>query len=1239
MNVKQITKTTMTRTLTTIVGSLFVLLLAAAPALAQTGTLQGKALYLYDGGSAANLNRIGLFTPADADLTTTYNLLLPKTQGAQNDILYVESTAGPVTTLQFTNGNGLFWRLLGNTSTTPWNGTSGNFLGTADAQNLVIRAGGANTIEFWNGTTSANRWTIPAAGGLTQGGDNSQVTFTGNVDATNGLDVTNADLTVGGTRFTVDDATGNTHTDGDLDVDGNTTLGDAATDSHTILGVTTINGGTSTAATTIGNAAGGHVTLAVNPGTTNLVFNGIVQAVPTGTDDLLWIQSSAGNEVRRTNIGGLVDEGLQYDNGKIRLGANAVDVNPIVSSRTATIGTGGTLTFSTTGGSNTMLVLNNNGNVGISTVGTGTTTIGNGSAGAISVTGGSTIGLTAGSTATVTAGSGNIDLNATTLDVNITAGTNVDVASATTNINTGTGNVNIGNAAGTNTILGTTNADGNTTINDGVNAFTTNIGTGGNTGAVTVGNTGNTVSILGGTNTITGTTTINTGGSATTTIGNIGSGGAVGIAANANITVDPGATSNNLVLNNIQNLTPITDLLWIDGSNNVRRASFTTTANEGVDFDNGAYRLGSLTANTGKPIVNPRFVNVGTGGTLTFTTATVGDQMLVLNNNGNVGISTAGSGTTTIGSAAAGAISAQSASTIGLTAGTTFDVASATTNINTGSGNVNIGNSSNTVVIAGGTNTVTGTQNSITGTTNLITGTTNINTIGGSHTTIGHNDAGAGTVTINAGTVNAPNLPGGAATDNVVTVDGSGNLRKTSVATMLGSGAWVNGGNSFGATGTLGTNDANHLEIETDGVTRWRVPSGGGLKQGPDAQPVAFTGQVLATHDDNKIGSNTSATQLTIDGVADASITETMIGQPAKWDVIVDGDFGVKGTTVFNDGLWVNGSLDIGGGNYLAVITSAGVGLGVGTASAHSLYLGTNQRMDWEVPASGGLTQLTNHPVTLIGTTSITAETNINTSGANHTRIGTGTNTGAVIIGNNDAGGAPGNTVDIAAPVVNVSNIPAGAYGDNLVTINGSGQLGKASISTMLGSGVWFNGGNSFGAAGTIGTLDNYGLNINTNGTPRITISNTGTTTIAGETNINTSGTATTNLGTGTNSGTVTIGNTANKILLGGIAAVKAGTAQTPAVNTQLNAFDASKITVTVASTANTDYITMPAGTEDGQLVCLILKNTSATYSLEIRNNNNAVLGAYTAGQTALLTAMWDATDTKWYIISLVGQP
>ncbi len=69
-------------------------------------------------------------------------------------------------------------------------------------------------------------------GSLTQT-DSGQVSFSGNVSAGSGLDVTGGDLTVGGTYFTVDEATGNITTVGTLTVSGAATL--------TTLTVSTIN--------------------------------------------------------------------------------------------------------------------------------------------------------------------------------------------------------------------------------------------------------------------------------------------------------------------------------------------------------------------------------------------------------------------------------------------------------------------------------------------------------------------------------------------------------------------------------------------------------------------------------------------------------------------------------------------------------------------------------------------------------------------------------------------------------------------------------------------------------------------------------------------------------------------------------------------------------------------------------------------------------------------------------------
>ncbi len=88
--------------------------------------------------------------------------------------------------------------------------------GAATETALDIGAGWDTAINIGGGS-------IVTAGGYTQSGA-SQNTFTGNVDATNGLDVTNADLTVGGANFAVDDATGDITSLGDATIGGRITF-------------------------------------------------------------------------------------------------------------------------------------------------------------------------------------------------------------------------------------------------------------------------------------------------------------------------------------------------------------------------------------------------------------------------------------------------------------------------------------------------------------------------------------------------------------------------------------------------------------------------------------------------------------------------------------------------------------------------------------------------------------------------------------------------------------------------------------------------------------------------------------------------------------------------------------------------------------------------------------------------------------------------------------------------------
>jgi len=82
---------------------------------------------------------------------------------------------------------------------------------------LVNQQGTGNIVQFQD--NGANSFVIA---------DGGQITIAGNIDANNGLDITGGNLTVGGTNFTVDVATGNIITL------GSTTLGDASADILTI---------------------------------------------------------------------------------------------------------------------------------------------------------------------------------------------------------------------------------------------------------------------------------------------------------------------------------------------------------------------------------------------------------------------------------------------------------------------------------------------------------------------------------------------------------------------------------------------------------------------------------------------------------------------------------------------------------------------------------------------------------------------------------------------------------------------------------------------------------------------------------------------------------------------------------------------------------------------------------------------------------------------------------------------
>jgi len=125
-------------------------------------------------------------------------------------------------------------------------------------------------------------------------GSTGQVTFAGNVDATNGLDVTNANLTVGGANFTVVPASGDVTTAGDVAINGGD-LTTTATTFNLLAGATTaINVGPGGATGTINLSGGSGDTGCTLDGTTGTFTcsGNIISLITSGTQG--WWQRNLG---------------------------------------------------------------------------------------------------------------------------------------------------------------------------------------------------------------------------------------------------------------------------------------------------------------------------------------------------------------------------------------------------------------------------------------------------------------------------------------------------------------------------------------------------------------------------------------------------------------------------------------------------------------------------------------------------------------------------------------------------------------------------------------------------------------------------------------------------------------------------------------------------------------------------------------------------------------------------------
>ena len=479
-----------------------------------------------------------------------------------------------------------------------------------------------------------------------------------------------------------------------------------------------------------------------------------------------------------------------------------------------------------------------------------------------------------------------------------TIGTDINRSSGILSLQ-GTGGVTV--TAGGTTTLGLDTAGAGTVTLGNANATTINIGgTSGATTTIAGGNVGHTVAIAaGGTSTVQGVTIGSVGSTSTLTL-QAGTGTAtgdinIGDQTTAGKIIDIGSV-DNAGTSTVRIATAAAVQTITVGSTN---STSTLTLQAGTGTATGDINIGDQTTaakiidigsvdNAGTSTVRiatgaaVQTVTVGSTNTTSITaiqggtgTATgdinIGDQTTAGKIIDIGSVTNAGTGTVRIATAAA----VQS-----VTIGSTDTTSSTSIQGGTG-GSINIGSVASstlasTVHIAD-TNNSTGAQAVTIGSNTANTG--NITTIqGGSNTSAAVSIQAATAGLIVVGTTNNNTIVLGGAT-STVRVGGLATVASTSQVicrdttngnlTACDSGGgkpFIQGGNSFGTTATLGTNESQALDIRTNSTTRMSFAAGGGI-----SIPANATAEELEIGDDI-LNVNDGATRLNIGSTAANSV-------------------------------------------------------------------------------------------------------------------------------------------------------------------------------------------------------------------------------------------------------------------------------------------------------------------------------------------------------------------------------
>ncbi len=703
-----------------------------------------------------------------------------------------------------------------------------------------------------------------------------------------------------------------------------------------------------------------------------------------------------------------------------------------------------------------------------------------------------TIGNSAAANAVTVTGNALINGNAAVTGTFTSAGNStVGTNGATTNSfgNTGASVNAIGNGIGAQNTVG--NGGGATSNTIGTNAASNNFGNGAtnnNFGNVAVMNqfgTGATTNNIGtsgtSTNTVLGTTNINTTGNSATSIGSTATGGAVTIAtSNPNpLTLNVGATTNNLVLNNILQDNNAVNLLMLTGVNsgNTRTRAIGTliAANEGLvlDLSNPALptvKLGSSALDPVNAFLTNRTVSLGANllnfnnnGNVTFASLNGANNAINLNNfsataNTNIGFDAVGNNVAIQGRTTnVGTLSAAQAINIGTGGGnTTIGLAPGSTNNINGTNNTMTATGTN--LLTAPTNTINGTtQNNVTAPTNVITGNTlnnitsttenrvsgptNINTTTANTTTIGNGGAVASNTVVNVGTAGGNLTLNNIVNDNTITnilvqtgAAGSGNVRYRTLASLIAA------------------NQGLILDNSTPTPTV-RLGSAAGDPVNPFLvnRTVSLGGQSLFINDGN------SGTQLAqFNGAGDVINLNTLTTGTTTIGSSTATATNINGPTNINNAVNSNTQINTGGSSGTVTIGNAAAGtvqLTSGTAvnanSPNNTLTATTTNL-LTAPTNtltGATTNNVNAPTNNMGATllnninsatenRLTGPTNINTTANNLTTIGQNAGTASTTVIN--VGTAGGN--------LTLNNIVRDNFSISLLTTTGIGSPASGNV-------------------------------------------------------------------------------------------------------------------------------------------------------------------------------------------------